>query len=212
MKRISILQGILFAFALAIAPAQATEYLNNGGFEAGDFTGWTQGGNQDFTTVVSGVSPNGEYLGPQGGSFYTYAGPADADGTLTQTFSDNAGDKLTVSGWVIGTGDAGPSHVDFLFNNLVIGSTGDPVLNQPWTQYSFSVIATGSDIFSISFRDDPSFLGLDSFSVSNISAVPEASTWAMIILGFVGIGFLSRRKAAGFLPPSTDVRFADYRL
>ena len=32
----------------------------------------------------------------------------------------------------------------------------------------------------------------------NVSAVPEASTWAMILLGFLGVGFLAyRRKSSG---------------
>jgi hypothetical protein len=28
----------------------------------------------------------------------------------------------------------------------------------------------------------------------SVSAVPEASTWAMILLGFAGVGFLSYRR------------------
>jgi hypothetical protein len=32
----------------------------------------------------------------------------------------------------------------------------------------------------------------------NISAVPESSTWAMMILGFFGVGFIAyRRKSVG---------------
>jgi hypothetical protein len=197
MKRVSILSGALIALALAAAPAQAVEYLNNGGFETGDFSGWTQGGNLDFTNVVSGLSPNGEYSGPQSGTYYTYAGPGDTDGSLSQTFVDIPGEKLTVFGWVISDnlGFVGPSHVNFLFNGLPILSTGDPVPDQPWTQYSFSAIATGNDTFTVAFRDDLSYVGLDSFSVSNsVSAVPEASTWLMMILGFAGLSLIWRQS------------------
>jgi hypothetical protein len=38
-------------------------------------------------------------------------------------------------------------------------------------------------------------------STINISAVPEASTWAMMILGFMGVGFMAYRrrdKGTGF--------------
>jgi hypothetical protein len=28
----------------------------------------------------------------------------------------------------------------------------------------------------------------------NVSAVPEASTWAMVILGFAGVGFMAYRR------------------
>jgi hypothetical protein len=34
----------------------------------------------------------------------------------------------------------------------------------------------------------------DFFSSANLSAVPEPSTWAMMILGFVGIGFMAYRR------------------
>src|SRR5665213_927819 len=36
----------------------------------------------------------------------------------------------------------------------------------------------------------------NSFEITNISAVPEPATWAMMILGFLGIGFLGYRKSS----------------
>ena len=35
---------------------------------------------------------------------------------------------------------------------------------------------------------------LDSFVVTQIAAVPEPSTWAMMILGFFGVGFMAYRR------------------
>jgi hypothetical protein len=46
--------------------------------------------------------------------------------------------------------------------------------------------ARGSRIFSIG--------GLEVFTISEIAAVPEASTWAMMLLGFMGVGFLAYRR------------------
>ena len=37
----------------------------------------------------------------------------------------------------------------------------------------------------------------NSFEITNISAVPEASTWAMMLLGFLGVGFLAYRRKSG---------------
>jgi hypothetical protein len=45
----------------------------------------------------------------------------------------------------------------------------------------------GTDIFSLEER-----LALNTVVVTN--GVPEASTWAMMILGFLGLGFLAKRK------------------
>jgi hypothetical protein len=42
----------------------------------------------------------------------------------------------------------------------------------------------------------------NSFEITNISAVPEASTWAMMILGFLGVGFLGYRKSSKSSTPA----------
>ena len=35
---------------------------------------------------------------------------------------------------------------------------------------------------------------LENIVVDNVAAVPKASTWAMIILGFAGVGFMAYRR------------------
>jgi hypothetical protein len=40
----------------------------------------------------------------------------------------------------------------------------------------------------------PTSSGDVTFSVEEIAAVPEPSTWAMMILGFCGLGFMAYRK------------------
>ena len=37
-------------------------------------------------------------------------------------------------------------------------------------------------------------LAVDSFTLTQVSAVPEPSTWAMMILGFLGVGFMAHRR------------------
>ena len=44
------------------------------------------------------------------------------------------------------------------------------------------------------FYDGGTPVGLDIDTTFNVSAVPEPSTWAMMILGFVGLGFMSYRR------------------
>lgn len=48
------------------------------------------------------------------------------------------------------------------------------------------------------FRDASDAFGMDNVTFAEVSAVPEPSTWAMMILGFAGIGFTTyrRRKTA----------------
>jgi PEP-CTERM motif len=40
----------------------------------------------------------------------------------------------------------------------------------------------------------PNFGDNTEFVTANISAVPEPSTWAMMILGFAGVGYLAYRR------------------
>jgi hypothetical protein len=63
----------------------------------------------------------------------------------------------------------------------------------------FTFTGTGGDKltgFSLSSTSN-------SFEITNISAVPEPATWAMMILGFLGVGFLAYRRK-----PSARLRLA----
>lgn len=54
----------------------------------------------------------------------------------------------------------------------------------------------------VTFTSDSAFTSVtlssssNSFELTNISAVPEPSTWAMMILGFLGLGFFGYRKSS----------------
>jgi hypothetical protein len=48
---------------------------------------------------------------------------------------------------------------------------------------------------SLGFGDAPGYFNDNTGSLTlEVSAVPEPSTWAMLILGFVAIGFMARRR------------------
>jgi len=180
---------VIVMAAIGSATPACADYLTNGSFETGDLTGWTPGGDQTFVFVVPGsftYTGGGVVQGAQHGSNYVYEGPEGADAFLSQTFADTAGQRLIISGWVTGDGSS-PSDVQFLFNGAVLGSV-NPVPDQIWTQYVFTTAATGNDTFTVGFRNDNSFDGLDNFSVSSISAVPEPATWILLLLGFATLG------------------------
>lgn len=53
----------------------------------------------------------------------------------------------------------------------------------------------------VTFTSDTAFSKIElsssrnSFEITNISAVPEPATWAMMLLGFLGLGFMGYRKS-----------------
>jgi hypothetical protein len=195
----SFLIGAVILAAGSSVTAQASNLLTNGSFETGDFTDWVFTGDtvNNFTTVV--LSSGNAYKGqvPPDGAYYVGVGDLVAtNASLSQTFSDTPGELLTISGYISGDG-FGPSVVTFNFNGNTIFALGSPtgsVPDQPYTKYTVTATATGSDTFSVGFGDGPSQLALDNFSVSPVSGVPEPGTWALLLIGFAGLSLLRYRK------------------
>jgi hypothetical protein len=66
--------------------------------------------------------------------------------------------------------------------------------NAPWTLYSFTFTGASGQV---AFTDlGPSNQQGNLLANVTVSAVPEASTWAMMILGFAGLGFMAYRQKA----------------
>jgi VCBS repeat-containing protein len=59
---------------------------------------------------------------------------------------------------------------------------------------NFILVATGGPLTEISLLSTSGIKEAKHFEVSGIAAVPEPSTWAMLILGFAGLGYASFRK------------------
>jgi hypothetical protein len=66
--------------------------------------------------------------------------------------------------------------------------------NGAWTHVSFDFGVTSNDQFGIKLEDFTGAPGDTFFQNLSVSAVPEPSTWAMMILGFCGVGFMAYRR------------------
>jgi hypothetical protein len=82
--------------------------------------------------------------------------------------------------------------VEVVLNNIVLETITPTSWNQPFKLYSNNFSTLGGQL---SFVDTgPSNQQGDLLALVNVTAVPESSTWAMMILGFLGVGFLAYRR------------------
>jgi PEP-CTERM motif len=196
MKALLILVGATLAFA---TPA-AAQLVTNGGFETGDFTGFTLSGNLGFTGVDADAASSGNYG--------AYFGPVNSTGSISQTLSTTTGGTYQISFDLSNDGGA-TTFYEVLFGGVsLFSATNAPAFN--FTTFSTtSVASSASTALTFNFRNDPSFFSLDNVAVTAIApvtgAVPEPATWAMMLIGFGGMGVSLRRRRATAVKAGTSL-------
>src|SRR5579859_6126129 len=86
--------GLFGWLLLTGAAALGQPIIQNGGFETGDFTGWTQTGNTNYTFV--GSDPIYVHSGNYGAVF----APVGSLGFISQTVATVPGQKYSLSFWL----------------------------------------------------------------------------------------------------------------
>jgi len=142
--------------------------VQNGGFETGDFTGWTLNGNSAYNFVttsstISGVVHSGSYgaaLGQYGSLAYLY-----------QTLATSPGQNYLLSLWL----DNPNNSYGATPNQFLVQWDGTTLFNRTnipytaWTNLQFIVTATStSTVLQFGSEDTPWYLGLDDISVTPV--------------------------------------------
>ncbi|HLL27669.1 MAG TPA: DUF642 domain-containing protein [Xanthobacteraceae bacterium] len=192
-------------------PAIATWYQNYGAhtndpWSGPSFPGWSVVGN-NVDIVSASFSPGGApaYQGTQFLDLVGYGSTGD----ILQTFNTQAGKTYALSfaygnnPWSTSTAAAA---FDVLGNSGLLAGTithsGSTTGNINWVVYTGTFVADSS---STTLRFDNTIGGgsggvlLDAVSVS---AVPELSTWAMMLIGFAGMGFVAYWRARKSAAPA----------
>jgi hypothetical protein len=209
MRRHHRFVSLFFALAVSATPAMhasssicdaiSGNLIANCGFEGSTYifpsgvfsepTGWGAS-NFDFTFVSAG-DPNS---GANSLAFANFSddGPAVA----SQTFSDTSGGALDFTFYVA---NAAPGISGELFQASFDGTT---LLNldgsadsADYTEYSYSVVGTGSDTISFAGYNNASGYLLDDVSVVETpSAVPEPSSIVLLGTGVLSLAGAARRR------------------
>ena len=195
----------LAAFALilmGVGQARGDNLVVNGGFENGNFSGWTQSGS--FSAATGGPGHVGLYIGgygPQSGDFYAALGTVRTLGTLSQTLTTTPGQTYTLSFFLANDGGT-PNEFRVDWNGTtMLDQIG--IGNQGYSAFNFVVKATSATT-SLTFfeRNDPGYLSLDNVTVSTATVdggpppkAPEPSSLVLLAVGALGLaGFAGLRR------------------
>ena len=220
---------LISAFCWAISPAYA-DYVTNGSFEAG-FNGWTVNSGADPGNAPIIIQYNST-SGVHGGAFgETVPTPVNGGMAGGYFYSDAAAQSISQQVSLLGNtayslgfdiyapqnGRSNPFDSSLLasLNGSAISSNFSAyALTNGWLYYStnFTTSQTGQYDLALDFQGGGVKGGwaadfvIDNVALTNgpdlTAAVPEASTWAMVSLGFFGLGFMAYRRK------NNTVRFA----
>ncbi|MFC0252583.1 choice-of-anchor J domain-containing protein [Massilia consociata] len=228
MKRLSSLAGAALAAAATWAPvsshAAGVVVLNEGFDSVATLSNWAQI-NRSMPPGTGWFQGNADVFGAHSGAANSYAGAnylSAANGMgmvdnwlITPTLSLNG--LSTLSFFTNRAGD--PGFFDQLevrfgygsntsadgFDTLLLTIGGDVTFPTQWAQWSTSLDVQGEGRFAFRYLGDAAtldYVGLDTVRV--VTAVPEPSTYLMLLAGLGAVGASARRLRKGAPVPSSN--------
>ena len=182
--------AVLAVGLLASAPDTATaqeigpSLVANGGFESGDFSGWTAGS----LTALSGV----EGAAAHSGAFGAFSGE---NSFIRQALTTVTGPTYSLRFWLRSDGlDPDPFYVNWngakVFDSVQLGAF-------EYREFVVGGLTAAGPVtlLTLGFRGDLGFVEVDDVSV-RVAAIPEPQTWALMAGGMAVLAAWQRRRRA----------------
>jgi PEP-CTERM motif len=188
--KMKTIRSVIAASALAfgLVSASHADLITNGGFETGDFTGWTTNPVSFPMYIVTAPINSGSFAAQIAGFSY---GPD----TLSQSITTAAGQSYNLSFWRFQSAGEPVVTLEVDWNGASIFSESTSTITfNVYQQFSATVVGTGSDTLTFTSANDPGFTYLDDVSLNISTAVPEPETYAMLLAGLGFLGFMARRR------------------
>jgi hypothetical protein len=202
---------------LAAGPLASANLIVNGGFEIGNFSGWSVTLGSDPVVGVASLAAHDGSYGAYFGSFYSID-------SISQTYATVPGTLYQLSFWLRTDASRPPSELTLNGFQANFGGTTvftnypGPYSAFPYTQFTFSELAS-TDLTTLTFngweKTDYSFVHLDDVSVTAI--VPEPGSALLLGLSLASLFLLSakrrnRRKNADLGKKSSLSHVSIFRL
>ena len=148
----------------AMSTTVGANLIRNGGFETGNFTGWTLNVAEQSTLVGTKDTLSAP---AHSGAYFAALGNYNGTGTLSQTVTDTAGAQYTLSYWLASDGLL-PNHFEADWNGVALaGSVLDKGAAFGYRQFVFTLTGTGHDTLTFVQEDDNGLWALDDVSLGS---------------------------------------------